>query len=181
MVPNITPTKPLLRRATLSGTIRKADDAQLDALPPSKRVTFSTHVQEKVMEEFQAKGRSLEAVRLDVKRSIAGHLKGDSSGYDVIKAIFSPRKDDDNEDDFNDKSIDLKTYLIALADYAPSLNKGCSGLVKAVLQSEWLGRDEVFVKAYVHFLGSLASVQGAYVALVLGMLVDQFYGGTTSG
>merc|ERR1712098_189576 len=39
-----------------------------------------------------------------------------------------------------------------------------------------MGRDEAFVKAYVQFLGSLASAQGAYVGSVLGMLVGYFYG-----
>jgi RNA polymerase I-specific transcription initiation factor RRN3 len=50
-------------------------------------------------------------------------------------------------------------------------------LVKAILACNWIGRDEKFVRAYVHFLGSLASAQGAYVGTVLGMLVGQFYGG----
>jgi RNA polymerase I-specific transcription initiation factor RRN3 len=182
------PSKPLLRRATLSGTIRKAEDAGLDSdflsAPPSPskrvRVTFNPDVEEKVMEEYQIKGRSLESVRLEVKSSIEAHLKGDSEGYDIIKEVFSPsRTDDEDEESAGDKSVDMKTYLLALTSYASSLNKGCSGLVKAILACEWMGRDESFVKAYVHFLGSLTSAQGAYVGMVLGMLVGNFYGGKT--
>jgi RNA polymerase I-specific transcription initiation factor RRN3 len=182
------PGKPLLRRATLSGTIRKAEEAELDSdflsAPPSPskraRVSFNPNVEEKFMEEYQAKGRSLESIRLEVKSSIEAHLKGDSEGYDTIKEVFSPRRAD-NEDDENegDGRVDMHTYLLALTSYASLLNKGCSGLVKAVLACEWIGRDESFVKAYVQFLGSLTSAQGAYVGMVLGMLVGNFYGGKT--
>jgi RNA polymerase I-specific transcription initiation factor RRN3 len=184
--PTAKPSKPLLRRSTLSGTIRKADDAGLDAdilsAPPSPskraRVTFNPNVEEKVMEDYTSKGRSLDSVRAEVKRSIEAHMKGDSEVYDVIKEIFAPRRgggDEDTQDDV----VDMKTYLVALTNYSSLLNKGCSGLVKAVLACEWMGRDESFVKAYVHFLGSLASAQGSYVGMVLSMLVGHFYGGKT--
>jgi RNA polymerase I-specific transcription initiation factor RRN3 len=183
------PSKPLLRRATLSGTIRKAEDANLDSdflsAPPSPskrvRVTFNPNIEEKVMEEYQVKGRSLESVRLEVKSSIEAHLKGDSEGYDVIKQIFSPRRGDDaDEESEADKSIDARAYLLALTSYASLLNKGCSGLVKAILAYEWMDRDESFVKTYVQFLGNLTSAHGAYVGMVLGMLVGHFHGSKTS-
>lgn len=182
------PSKPLLRRATLSGTIRKAEDAGLDvdlmSVPPSPnkraRVTFNPNIEEKVMEVYQAKGRSMDSIRAEVKRSIEAHVKnqGDSEGYDNIKKMFAPRRGDDDEGEGS--SVDLKTYLVALTGYTSLLNKNCNGLVKALLACEWMGRDEAFVKAYVHFLGSLASAQGAYVGMVLGMLVGHFYGSKTS-
>jgi RNA polymerase I-specific transcription initiation factor RRN3 len=132
------------------------------------------------MGEYQIKGRSLESIKLEVKCSIEAHLKGDSEGYDVIKEVFSSRSaDDEDEESAGDKRVDMKTYLLALTSYASSLNKGCSGLVKSILACEWMGKDESFVKAYVHFLGSLTSAQGAYVGMVLGMLVGNFYGGKT--
>jgi RNA polymerase I-specific transcription initiation factor RRN3 len=180
--PTIKPSKPLLRR----GTIRKADDAGLDvgslSAPPSPikraRVTFNPDVEEKVMEVFTAKPRSLESVRAEVKRSIEAHARGDSEGYDGMKNIFVPRKRED--EDMEDKQVDLKTYLIALTGYASLLNSKCGGLVRAILACEWMGRDEGFVKAYVQFLGSLASAQGAYVQAILEMLVKYFYGGKLS-
>ncbi|CZR50609.1 related to RNA Polymerase I Transcription Factor Rrn3 [Phialocephala subalpina] len=178
------PSKPLLRRATLSGTVRKVDDAGLGddflSAPPSPskkaRVTFKDEVEEKVMEEYQVKGRSLDSVRGEVKRALHAHLKDDSEGYDVIKEVFAPRRDDDEDEDEVDAKADIKAYVIALTSQASLLNKNCSDLVKAILGCEWMGRDEGFVKAYVHFLGSLASAQGAYVGMVLGMLVNHFYG-----
>lgn len=183
--PSAKPIKPLLRRATLSGTIRKVDDAGLDddilSAPPSPskraRVTFNPTVDTKVMEEYQVKGRSLDSVRGEVKRALQAHLKGESEEYDMIKEVFAPRRDGDEDDDEADAKADIKAYVLALTSYASMLNKSCSDLVKALLGCEWMGRDEGFVKAYALFLGSLASAQGAYVSMVLEMLVSHFYGG----
>jgi len=128
------------------------------------------------MEVYQAKGRSLDSIRAEVKRTIEAHVKnqGDSEGYDKMKEMFAPRRDEDDEGEGS--NVDLRTYLVALTSYTSLLNKNCNGLVKAMLACEWMGRDEAFVKAYVQFLGSLASAQGAYVGSVLGMLVGYFYG-----
>jgi RNA polymerase I-specific transcription initiation factor RRN3 len=180
------PVKPLLRRATISGTIRKSDDAGLDSdllsVPPSPakraKVTFNPEVQEKVMDDYSPKARSLESVRGEVKRAIEAHGRGDSEGYDTIKEIFAPRRGDDQERDLDQG--EMRQYLLALSSNAALLNRGCSGLVGAILACEWMGRDEGFVKAYVHFLGSLASAQGMYIGSVLGMLVGHFSGGKFS-
>ena len=177
------PSKPLLRRSTLSGTRRKADEANLDSDPvvpssPTKRarVSFNPTVEEKVMEEYIAKGRSLETIRVEVKRAIESHVKGDSERYDTIKELFAPSSDVSDSEDSSAARIETKTYLIALTNYVSLLDKGCAGLVKTILACEWMGRDEGFVKAYVNFLGNLASAQGLYVGMVLGMLVGHFTG-----
>ena len=179
------PAKPVLRRSTLSGTIRKREDTDLDtdllSVPSSPvkrpRVTFNPDVQEKVMEEYSPKSRSLDAVRGEVRRAIEAHVRGDSEGYDTIKEIFAPQREDDDERD--EGQGDMRQYLLALSANAALLNRGCSGLVGTMLACEWIGRDEGFVKAYVHFLGSLASAQGMYVGSILGMLAGYFSGGRT--
>jgi RNA polymerase I-specific transcription initiation factor RRN3 len=183
------PLKPLLRRATLSGTVRKVDDTDLDAdlisapSSPSKkaRVTFKDDVEEKVMVQYAAKGRNVEVIRAEVRRALDDHARGDSTGYNVVKEVFSKSKEDDDdeqgEEEESQKRADIRTYVIALTNYSSQLNKSCSGLVQAVLRCEWLGRNEAFVKSYVQFLGSLASSQGSYVGTVLEMLVTNFYGG----
>lgn len=176
-------SKPLLRRATLSGTIRKSVDAGLDldtlSAPPSPskraKVTFNPNVEEQVLEEYSVRGRSLESVRAEIRRAVEAHAIGDSDAYDSIKEIFSPKVGDVEER--TGANDEMRVYLIALTNYASLLNKGCSGLVRAVLACEWIGRDEKFVRAYVQFLGSLASAQGAYTGMVLGMLVGYFSGG----
>ncbi|KAL3419000.1 RNA polymerase I specific transcription initiation factor RRN3 [Phlyctema vagabunda] len=172
------PPKPLLRRSNLSGTVRKAEDAGLDAdllsAPPSPnkraRVSFNPHIEEKVMQ-----GRSLDLIKAEVRRAIDGHARDDNEEYDILKDVFTPKQrgDDSAEDDTGDE---IRKYVLALTTYVSLLGKGCSGLVKAVLDCEWLGRDGAFFKAYVHFLANLASAQGSYVTLVLVMLVKNFTG-----
>jgi len=131
------------------------------------------------MDEYTVQTRSLESVSAEVKRAIEGHGNGNSEGYDTIKEIFVPRKEDD-EGEKEGLNEEMKVYLLALTSHASMLNKGCSGLVKSILSCEWMGREYGFVKVYVNFLGSLASAQGCYVGTVLGMLVEHFHGGTFS-
>jgi RNA polymerase I-specific transcription initiation factor RRN3 len=179
-------SKPLLR-TTMSGTIRKAQDAELDddllaEMPKMKRarVTFNPNVEEKVLEEYVAKGRTVESVRTEIKRAIEAHGRGYSEKYDAIKGIFVPRREDDEDDEEQDATAsneEMKIYLLALTNYVSLLNKNCNGLVRAILACEWMGREESFVKVYAQFLGNLVSTQGAYVGMVLGMLVGHFTGG----
>lgn len=187
------PSKPLLRRPNLSGSIRKSDDADLsDELigTPTKRarVTFNPTVEEKVMEAYSVKARNVEVIRTEVRRAIEAHKRGESADYDALKDVFAPaakgepgNDDDDDEDDDTTAlaRVDLKTYLVVLTNHV-SLLKGCTGLVKAVLACDWMGRDTGFVKTYIQFLGHLSSAQGSYTGLVLDMLVGYFHGGKLS-
>ncbi|TVY56201.1 RNA polymerase I-specific transcription initiation factor rrn3 [Lachnellula cervina] len=176
------PSKPLLRPANLAGTIRKRDGAGLDddlLLAPPKpnkraRVTFNPTVEEKIMDEYSVKGRSLEVIRSETRRAIEAHKRGDSEAYDTIKEVFAPRRGADDEEP--ETRVEMRTYLLALTSYSSELDRRCSGLVKGVVACEWMGRDKGFVEAYVRFLGSLASAQGAYVGTVLRMLVGYFHG-----
>lgn len=184
------PSKPLLRRPTLSGTIRKSDDADLsDELlsTPTKRarVTFNPTVEEKVMEAYSVKGRSAEVIRAEVRRAIESHKRGEGGDYDALKDVFAPRDkvepgDVDEEDEDEEAAalarVDLKTYLVVLTNHVSSL-KGCTGLVRSVLACDWIGRDTGFVKAYIQFLAHLTSAHGGYLRLVLDMLVGYFLGG----
>lgn len=176
------PTKPLLRRATLSGTVRNSDDAGLDAesllAPPSPskraRVSFDPNVEEKIVD-----GRSVEAVKVEIRRAIEAHIRGDNEEYDIVKEVFAPKENDmDWGSDLGDEEV--KKYVLALTSSVSLLSSSCSGLVNAILNCEWLGRDEGFVKAYIQFLGNLVSAQGSYVGMVIGMLVGHFTGGTIS-
>lgn len=177
--------KPLLRRSTLSGTIRKFDETDLGAddsfapASPAKRarVTFNPDVEEKVIEEYSAPGRSLSAVKKEVKRAIDAHKNGDSEAYDGLKDIFKARhKFEEDDADMGTWYKDMRTFLIALASYAPLLDKKCNSLVNSILKCDWIGREEEFVLTYVHFLSSLASAQGTWVELMLKVLIEMFHG-----
>lgn len=117
----------------------------------------------------------LEAVRAEVKLALEEHIRGgNDEKYDMLKEVFGPvRRRDEKEGPSNEK---VRTYLLALTSCVSLLGKNCAGLVRAVLECEWLGREEGFVKIYVHFLGNLASAQGSYVGMILSALVGKFTG-----
>lgn len=172
------PTKPTLKRVTsaLSGNKRLRDETDLD--PPSspsskrqKRVEFNPEIKEQAFEPYT---QDLKSVRLEVRRAIEEHLtcNGDDTSelYDAVKEIFTTSAD--HPDARTGKEIG--TYLQALAGSVSSLDRRCNGLVMAVLHTQWLGREERFVKQYVNFLGHLVSAQGIYVPIVLEVCVNKF-------
>ena len=187
--PSPAPGKPLLRRTPYSaGTIRKFDDAGLEdsfrSTPssPSKRarVSFNPTVEERVFDEYVPKGRSLDVVRLEVKKAIEAHNRGDDELYDAVVRRFSTgdeeAAEESEEEEEREMRAEMRTYVLALTTYVPLLGKGLDGLVKALLSCDWIGGEEGFVKAYVNFLGHLASAQGYTVRIILTMLVDRFLG-----
>jgi RNA polymerase I-specific transcription initiation factor RRN3 len=121
--------------------------------------------------------KSAAVVREEVRRAIQRHVSGtDSEAYDRIKEIFSadPRRRDEDgllSEDLPTHTT-LKHHLMGLLSNVSSLDRSCNGLVNAVLHSEWLGRDESYIKLYIRFLGNLAAAQGSYLGSVLKMLAN---------
>ncbi len=176
-----TPTpepKPLLRRPTL---IRKRDDTDLDlggdAIPssPGKRtkVTFDLDAEVRVMGDWE---KDPELIQEEVRRAIEQHVRGENTGYDRVKEVFSAEPTSEDAP----SPTTIRNHLLALLRNVASLNKSCSGLVHAVLESQWLRRDESYVALYVRFLGTLSSAQGGFVGAVLRMLVDNLCNGRSS-
>ncbi|KAL2812087.1 RNA polymerase I-specific transcription initiation factor RRN3 [Aspergillus granulosus] len=121
--------------------------------------------------------KSAAVVREEVRRAIQRHVSGgDSEAYDRVKEIFAinPRRRDANgQAPLNVPTHNtLKHHLMGLLSNVAALDRSCSGLVSAVLGSEWLGRDESYVKLYIRFLGNLAAAQGSYLGSVLKMLTN---------
>ena len=118
-------------------------------------------------------------VREEVRRAIQRHVSGsDSDAYDRVKEVFlaDPKKlrDGDNDEDAYElpTHASLKNHLLGLLSNVSALDRRCNGLVEAVLGSEWLGRDEKYVRLFIRFLGNLGAAQGGYLGAVLKMLVD---------
>ena len=171
---SITPlpaSKSLPGRPTSS--IGKRDSTHLDladdAIPssPGKRpkVKFDVDVEVQVMEEWE---KEPEVIREEVRRAVTLHARGDNAGYDRVTEIFTiePWSED------APSATTIRNYMLALLGNVASLNKSCSGLVHAVLETQWLGRDVGFLALYIRFLGALSSAQGGFVGTVLRMLVD---------
>ncbi|OAT08924.1 ribosomal DNA transcription factor Rrn3 [Blastomyces gilchristii SLH14081] len=119
--------------------------------------------------------KSIAMVREEVRRAIQRHLMGDSEAYDRVKEIFTadPKELEDDGSPVYDlpSPTSLRNHLLGLFSNVSALDGSCSGLVHAVLGSEWLGRDEGYVKLFVRFLGTLAAARGTYLNSVLRVLV----------
>jgi RNA polymerase I-specific transcription initiation factor RRN3 len=182
------------RASATAGQKRKMMEIELSSLPsssplsdagsqdgpPSKkraRVQFESEVQTRLLTP-QSQGsdpeKSAAVVREEVRRAIQRHVSGiDSEGYDRVKEIFTfdPRKVDEVPYDAP-TTTSIKRHLQGLMSNVAALDRNCSGLVHAVLGSEWLGRDDSYVNLFIRFLGNLSAAQGGYLRSVLKMLVN---------
>lgn len=163
-------TKPLPRRSTL--VRKREEDDSLEPSSPSKRsrVTFDSEVEVQVVEEWE---KSPAVIHDSVRRAIQKHATGDSARYERIKAIFTPAKDDQEQA----SPTTVKNYTAALLSNVPMLNKSCTDLVNAALDSNWLERSEKHVLLFTQFLANLVSAQGFFLPDVLRMLADNLTAG----
>ncbi|OQD76169.1 hypothetical protein PENDEC_c005G01565 [Penicillium decumbens] len=142
------------------------------------RVTFDTNIQ---MHKVDTRDNmNARIVREEIRRAIHRHVSvGDSEAYDRVKAIFSadPKKADDVLYAYHlPTHTTLRHHLLGLLSHVASLDRGCSGLVHTVINSEWLGRDEPYVKLYIRFLGNLGAAQGTYLGAIFKMLLTTLAG-----
>ena len=168
-----TPTKPLLRRPTL---VRKRDETEDGSSPaPAKRakVTFDDTVEVQDLHEWE---KAPELILEEVRRAIQRHTQGEDSGYDDLKSVYTAKGKGKKEV----SSATMKSYTMALLSNVSSLNKSCSDLVYAVLNSEWLGREEDYVRAFMRLMANIVSSHGMFVTDVLRMLVENLTGGERS-
>ncbi|KAJ5761079.1 hypothetical protein N7520_008235 [Penicillium odoratum] len=187
----------ILKSSKPVGIKRKMDDADL-TLSPSPQDDLPKHLAKRPRVTFDDKdsvrtfsvlsedpftntdGKSLAVIREEVRRAIHHHVTtGDSEAYDQIKEIFTadPKKADSGMQSWSlPTHVSLKNHLMGLLSHIASLDRNCSGLVQAILNSEWLGRDEAYVKLFIRFLGNLAAAQGSYLSLVFRMLTSKLTG-----
>ncbi|KAF2459815.1 RNA polymerase I-specific transcription initiation factor RRN3 [Lineolata rhizophorae] len=149
--------------------------SRADGRRPGKRarVAFDPAVEVRIMEPWSSE-KSVELVRHEVRRGLERRAAGDASGTDGIKALFEARPAGGEDGEEAPSSALLRRYVNALTGNVSLVGKNCAGLVHAVLESEWVGRDEAFVAAYTRFLGGLISAHNGYLRSVMNMLVDKF-------
>ena len=171
MAPALTAPKQIYRRPTL---VRKVDETDFDNLrdatpsSPSKKtkVTFDNEVQVRVLDDWE---KAPEVVREEVRRALQRHAEGDHAAYDMVKEIYTAGQ---GEEDAPSTST-LKNYTAALVSNVSALNRSCSSLVHAVLQSEWITKDDNYISVFLRFLGNLVSAQGVFLGDALRMLVEK--------
>ncbi|KAI1083024.1 RNA polymerase I-specific transcription initiation factor RRN3 [Whalleya microplaca] len=182
-----TALKPILKpSSSLLSTKRTSDDAGLDessmSSPQSplkrQRVEFDLNN----IEIHEIGTRSVDEIKQEIRTAFDRHDRGDDEDYDLLKETLSGKQTsyDDDEDEDVDPTFpakrrqELRVYFITLASFSPRLGRSCDGLVKSVLQCQWLGRDDQFAKIYVQFLAALVSAQGARLTQVLSSLIERF-------
>jgi len=164
-----TPLRPssISRQSTLK---RSIDDTSLLAVPssPTKRLRVKFDADVDIVSADDEDDIDPLVVNEQVRRAIERHLAYDHESYERIRGLFMA--DHDKERAPSTKA--LKYHIQALEANVTRLRRECGSLVHAVVSSEWVGRDDSYVSAFVRFLGSLAVSQGGYITSIIGMLVD---------
>ncbi|KAJ5103893.1 hypothetical protein N7532_004422 [Penicillium argentinense] len=177
----------ILKPSKSAGTKRKMEEADLDipSSPPAPdasndahskkrpRVTFAETIQSHTIPGIEKS--DIVVTREEVRKAIHRHVSaGDDEAYDRIIHVFTadPKKADENSYDLPTPT-QLKHHLMAMTAHVASLDRNCSSLVLAILESEWLGRDMFYVKLFIRFLGNLTAAQGSYIPVVFKMLVTK--------
>ncbi|KAJ6166540.1 hypothetical protein N7470_001987 [Penicillium chermesinum] len=141
------------------------DEFPEDPAKKRPRVTFNQTIQTREVSANDAPkntpDKAMGIIQENVRRAIYRHRdpNATSSGselYDQLKEVFTadPKKADNSlySYDVPDPTT-LKYHLRALHSQVAFLDRNCSSLVHAVIGSEWLGRDEAYVKDFTRFLG----------------------------
>ncbi|KAH0362004.1 RNA polymerase I-specific transcription initiation factor RRN3, partial [Aureobasidium melanogenum] len=146
------------------------------------RVAFDDRVDVRIMDDWTAK--PLDLVKDEVRSALEGHLRTgadkDDGAYEQLRMIFISAQPSRSHDSGPVSShteapstATLKKYLVALSGRVSDL-KACGKLVHAVLDVNWLGRDDAFVALYVRFLGTLGSAVPGFLRTVLDRIVGHF-------
>ena len=158
-------SKALSRRPTL---VRKRDDddEQIPSSPEKKaKVSFDSDVEVRMVDDWE---KSPEFIHEEVRQALAKRARGDTSGYEKIKEVYSSKK---NEEEEPTPRV-IKIYTTALLGNVSALTKFNADLVHEVLYSQWLGRQEDYVALFVRFLANLVSAQGTFLGEAMRMLVN---------
>lgn len=170
-VTSATPLKPISRRPTL---VRKRDDNDnlLSSSPGKKaRVTFDSDVQVRMVTDIDD---TPALIREEVRLAFEQRKWGDTSGCERLKQFYEPKTDDEPQ------SPDLiKKHTMGLLCNVSQLNKETAGLVRAVLNSSWLGMSDDYVSLFVRLLAHILSGQGMFLGDALQMLVRNLSLSTT--
>ncbi|KAH8725341.1 RNA polymerase I-specific transcription initiation factor RRN3 [Phaeosphaeriaceae sp. PMI808] len=133
-----------------------------------RRVAFNPEIDVRIMSEENEK--SLELVGEEVRRAIEKHAAGEKAAYDILKALF---REDPRSSGAPLSSL-LQKYIVALTNNVHLLDHNCKGLVHAVIDCNWIARNDNFVRSYRYFLRSLLSIQPGFMSTVLQVFVTMF-------
>jgi RNA polymerase I-specific transcription initiation factor RRN3 len=164
------PLKSALKRK--HSDISEPEENNSQELYSSKRVKVQFNEQDNKTEIIKAwdDDKALVHVREEVHQALDRHLEGDSSAYDSLRELLTTKP-------FADDALSntlLRRYIIALTGFTSLMGKRCAELVEAVLEIQWLGRDEDTVVCYRRLLVNLIATHGGFAQTILSSLVDKF-------
>lgn len=159
------PQKLLPGRPTLARKRINLEEPSSPTSAKKPKVSFSSDVEVRVLETWE---KSPKSIQDEVGRALEKHASGDASSYLEVKDIYSSNKNTESEP----STATLRNYTTALIGNVSLLNKSCSDLVYAILNSPWLARSDEYASLYTRFLANLVSAQGVYLADALRMLVE---------
>ncbi|OLL21843.1 RNA polymerase I-specific transcription initiation factor rrn3 [Neolecta irregularis DAH-3] len=108
--------------------------------------------------------------KIFVEDALHEKMKGNTGPIADLHALFTGSVD--NMDAA--ATARLRQVLMALTNVVSQLDESYKQLVTSILKTSWLGRDALFVKAYVCFLGHLVSAHTSYVPTMFRMLIQYF-------
>ena len=181
---------PSLKRDSSHLSSPSPQDALHSSQSQSKRlkVAFDDKVDVRIMDDWTSK--PLDLVKEEVRSGLDGHGRSgdqkDDSGYEQLRMVFvgagSSLGPDGQVREADGSALDrpstalLKKYMVALVGRVSEL-KTCANLVVAILDMNWIGRDESFVALYVRFLGALGVAVPGYMRAILDRVVRHFIDG----
>ncbi|QDS68264.1 hypothetical protein FKW77_010628 [Venturia effusa] len=165
-----TPLKSALKRK--HSDISEPEENSSQELYSSKRAKVQFNEEDNKIEVYKAwnDDKALPQVQEEVRRALEKHLNGDSSFYDSLAQLFMIKP---VSDDALSNTL-LRRYIIALTGYTNLMGKRCTELVEAVLETQWLGRDDDFVVCYRRLLVNMIATHGGLAQTVLSSLVNKF-------
>ena len=171
-IPSTGPKMPI--RGVVRGRKRDNDDRDGGIRSPSPEKKRKQSMSLKSSDdEYEADMAPFSLVHEEVCLAFDKHGWSDDSGYDKIKEIYSSKKSPENEI----SSATLKAYTAALLSNVVRLNRTSSDLVHTVINSQWLGREDEYVKLFTKLLGNLVAQHGMYLGEVVRMLVENLTSG----
>lgn len=164
-----TPLKSALKRK--HSDITEPEENSSQELYSSKRVKvqFSEDNTTEIIKAWND-DKALALVREEVRRALERHIAGDSSSYDSLTELLTIKP---FSDDAPSNTL-LRRYVIALTGFTNLMGKKCAELVEAVLEIQWMGRDEDTVVCYRRLLVNMIATHGGFAQTILSSLVDKF-------
>jgi RNA polymerase I-specific transcription initiation factor RRN3 len=165
------PKRPAIGVKRNSSYLDTDDEASLSASTKKLKVEFDPNVEIRIVDDWDEK--SLDLVKEEVRQGIERHLapgeRRDDTQY--IKLLQLLGQDATNGEAASGKL--LKKYLMAIEARVSALGD-CGKLAVAVIELDWLGRDDVFGQLYLRFLTTLATAHAKFIPSIMQKLVSYF-------